>query len=147
MHRWLTTLALVVVSCNTTPLPHSEPLAMQLHRNPLIGDLPLQQLTECPGYDPSLRVGADVAVVIDNSPSTRDATGLDINLNGAVGKTKLRFAQNRLLVGSSDPGDSYLSAQIAGLRSLLHGTDASQNRFAIAAFGGSADTSLLVSPL
>jgi len=98
---------------------------------PGIETFPVRSLSGCGEPGP---VGpADVVVVIDASYSTVDPTGVDVNGNGVVGHFQLGRS---LSVTSTDPGDSYLGAQVVAVRSLVLGIRGPGLRFAIVAFRG-----------
>ncbi len=78
----------------------------------------------------------DVMLVIDTSRSTVDPTGADINGNGVVGKPYLGAIGSIFDVGSTDPGDSILAAEVAAARQLLRGLDPRSTRVGVAAFAG-----------
>ena len=70
----------------------------------------------------------DVILVLDTSRSTIDPTGADINGNGIVGKPYLGRIGSIFDVGSTDPGDSILAAEVAAARQLLRGFDPRSTR-------------------
>jgi Mg-chelatase subunit ChlD len=75
-------------------------------------------------------VGAlDVAIAVDTSRSTADPSGIDVNANGLVGE--------RVASRWTDPGDSLLAAQIAGITSLVREARGLDVRFSIVSFSGS----------
>jgi hypothetical protein len=78
----------------------------------------------------------DVVVVIDTSGSTNEATGVDVDGNGTVGQAPLGPFGSLIGLGSSDPGDSILAAEIAAARSLLRGLDPRNTRVALVTFAG-----------
>jgi hypothetical protein len=78
----------------------------------------------------------DVVLVIDTSRSTVDPTGADINGNGIVGKPRLGQIGSIFDVGSTDPGDSILAAEVAAARQLLRGLDPRSTRVAVVRFAG-----------
>ncbi len=90
--------------------------------------LPLRGVSECALSDLDGIGPLDVAVVIDASRSTRNPTESDIDGDGVVG----RFADSVM----TDPDDTLLSAQVAGVRSLLHAASGPGRRFAIVSFSG-----------
>jgi hypothetical protein len=78
----------------------------------------------------------DVMLVIDTSKSTTDPTGADINGNGIVGKPYLGRVGSMFDIGSTDPGDSILAAEVAGARQLLRGFDPRSTRVGLVVFSG-----------
>ncbi len=78
----------------------------------------------------------DVVLVLDTSRSTIDPTGADINGNGIVGKPYLGRIGSIFDVGSTDPGDSILAAEVAAARQLLRGLDPRSTRVSVVAFAG-----------
>jgi len=78
----------------------------------------------------------DVVLVIDTSRWTVDPTGADINGNGVVGKPRLGQIGSIFDVGSTDPGDSILAAEVAAARQLLRGLDPRSTRIAVVRFAG-----------
>jgi hypothetical protein len=78
----------------------------------------------------------DVVLVIDTSRSTVDPTGADINGNGVVGKPYLGRIGSIFDVGSTDPGDSILAAEVAAARQLLRGLDPRGTRVGVVTFAG-----------
>jgi len=78
----------------------------------------------------------DVVLVIDTSRSTIDPTGADINGNGTVGRPRLGKIGSIFDVGSTDPGDSILAAEVAAARQLLRGLDPRSTRVAVVQFAG-----------
>jgi hypothetical protein len=78
----------------------------------------------------------DVVLVLDTSRSTIDPTGADINGNGIVGKPYLGRIGSIFDVGSTDPGDSILAAEVAAARQLLRGFDPRSTRVGVVVFSG-----------
>lgn len=78
----------------------------------------------------------DVMIVLDTSRSTIDPTGADINGNGTIGKPYLGRVGSIFDVGSTDPGDSILAAEVAAARQLLHGLDPRTTRIGLVSFAG-----------
>ena len=79
----------------------------------------------------------DVMIVIDTSASTRDETGADINGNGVIGKPYLGRGIGQIFdVGSTDPGDSILAAEVAAARQIMHGLDPRATRLGVITFAG-----------
>ena len=79
----------------------------------------------------------DVAIVIDTSGSTAEPSGADINGNGVVGRGRGGGVGSIFGLGSSDPGDSVLAAEVAAARKLLAGLDPRNTRVALITFAGS----------
>jgi len=78
----------------------------------------------------------DVMLVLDTSRSTIDPTGADINGNGTVGKPYLGRIGSIFDVGSTDPGDSILAAEVAAARQLVRGLDPRSTRVGVVTFAG-----------
>lgn len=78
----------------------------------------------------------DVVIVLDTSGSTSEPTGVDVNQNGVVGKPHLGVIGGIFGLGSTDPGDSILSAEIAAARKLLGGLDPRSTRVGVVTFAG-----------
>ncbi|MBW2315544.1 MAG: VWA domain-containing protein [Deltaproteobacteria bacterium] len=78
----------------------------------------------------------DVVFVLDTSGSTVVPTGADINGNGVVGRAPLGAVGRAFSLGSTDPGDSILSAEILAARHLLHGLDPRTTRVGVVSFAG-----------
>src|SRR5262245_60991941 len=78
----------------------------------------------------------DVMIVIDTSRSTIDPTGADINGNGTIGKPYLGRVGSIFDVGSTDPGDSILAAEVAAARQIVHGLDPRTTRLGLVTFAG-----------
>jgi hypothetical protein len=75
----------------------------------------------------------DVMIVIDTSGSTFEPTGADVNGNGVVGTATFGGLFG---IGSTDPGDSILSAEVMAARQLLDGLDARSTRVGLVTFAG-----------
>jgi len=105
---------------------------------PRAADLPLRDPAAC-----QLEIGAiralDVAVAIDASRSTSRPSGSDIDLDGQVGSL--------LDAGSSDPLDSVLAAEVAGVRSLMHALAGADVRFSIVTLTGRSHAPRFTQPL
>lgn len=113
-------LAIVIAGC-AGPSPAPAPL------EPEGTATPAAAMCVAPGRE---AIGAlDVAIAIDTSRSTADASGSDVNANGRVGK--------RVASRQTDPGDSLLAAQIAAVDALLGTAAGLDVRFAIVTFSGS----------
>jgi hypothetical protein len=78
----------------------------------------------------------DVVFVIDTSQSTVEPTGADINGNGVVGEPRIGGIGALFGIGSSDPGDSILAAEVAAARHFLRGLDPRSTRIALVTFAG-----------
>lgn len=75
----------------------------------------------------------DVILVIDTSGSTFEPTGADVNANGVVGTATFGGLFG---IGSTDPGDSILAAEIAAAHQLLSGLDPRSTRVGLVTFAG-----------
>jgi len=75
----------------------------------------------------------DVMIVIDTSGSTFEPTGSDVNSNGVVGTATFGGLFG---IGSTDPGDSILAAEVAAARQLLAGLDPRSTRVGLITFAG-----------
>jgi hypothetical protein len=82
----------------------------------------------------------DVVMVIDSSRSTIQSAGADINRNGVVGRQRMGRLGSIFGMGSSDPGDSILAAEVAAARQLLSSLDSRSTRVALVVFAGDPDT-------
>jgi hypothetical protein len=74
----------------------------------------------------------DVALVLDTSGSTSQATGIDVNGNGVVGATGIRG----LFRHGDDPGDSILAAEVTAALRLLERFDPRNVRVGVIGFSG-----------
>jgi hypothetical protein len=74
----------------------------------------------------------DVALVLDTSGSTAQATGVDVNGNGVVGASGIRG----LFRQGDDPGDSILAAEVAAALRLLERFDPRNVRVSLISFSG-----------
>lgn len=77
----------------------------------------------------------DVVLVIDTSSSTLDATGVDINGNGIVGR-RLGSPGSLFSAEHSDAGDSILAAEVEAARLLLKQLDPRSTRVGLVTFAG-----------
>jgi hypothetical protein len=75
----------------------------------------------------------DVMIVIDTSGSTFEPTGADVNGNGVVGTATFGGLFG---IGSTDAGDSILSAEVLAARQLLEGLDPRSTRVGLVTFAG-----------
>jgi hypothetical protein len=78
----------------------------------------------------------DVMIVIDTSHSTIDPTGADINGNGTIGTPHLGSVGSMFNLGSTDPGDSILAAEVAAARQVVRGLDPRTTRLGLVTFAG-----------
>lgn len=78
----------------------------------------------------------DVVIVLDTSGSTAEPTGVDVDGNGVVGTPRLGALGGLLALGSTDPGDSILAAEVAAAQRLLSGLDPRSTRVAVVTFAG-----------
>lgn len=78
----------------------------------------------------------DVVFVMDVSGSTSAPSGADVNGNGVIGAPPDSAADGLFALGSADPGDSILAAEIAAVRRLLSRLDRRYTRVALATFSG-----------
>jgi hypothetical protein len=92
---------------------------------------PARDIAECRPPAAETIGSVDAAFAIDTSRSTVNPSGFDVNGNGRVGDLELSEM--------TDPGDSLLAAEIAGIRSLLLETAELDVRFSIVTFSGSYD--------
>jgi hypothetical protein len=74
--------------------------------------------------------------VIDVSGSTVAPSGADVNGNGVVGSAPLGAAGGLYALGSGDPGDSVLAAEVAAVRRLIARLDPRYTRIGLATFSG-----------
>ena len=78
----------------------------------------------------------DVVFVMDVSGSTTAPSGADVNGNGVIGAPPNSATDGLFALGSEDPGDSILAAEIAAVRRLLARLDPRYTRVALATFSG-----------
>ncbi len=84
----------------------------------------------------------DVALVIDTSESTREASGADIDGDGTVGRPRLGPIGSLFFDGITDPDDSVLAAEVAASRQLLFGLDPRSTRVAVITFAGDTPSAI-----
>jgi hypothetical protein len=77
-----------------------------------------------------------VVFVIDTSGSTSAPSGMDVNGNGVVGDEKVPLVGGALGLGSTDPGDSVLAAEIAAARQFLSRLDPRYTRVCLVTYSG-----------
>ncbi|MGI9590120.1 MAG: VWA domain-containing protein, partial [Myxococcota bacterium] len=78
----------------------------------------------------------DVAIVIDTSESTQEASGADVDGDGTVGAARLGTVASLFSDGISDSDDSILAAEVAAARQLLFGLDPRSTRVTVITFAG-----------
>ena len=78
----------------------------------------------------------DIMIVVDTSGSTSAPTGVDVDGNGVVGSPRLGAIGGILDLGSTDPADSILAAEVAAARKLLMGLDPRNTRVGLVTFAG-----------
>jgi Mg-chelatase subunit ChlD len=78
----------------------------------------------------------DVVFVIDTSGSTSAPSGMDVNGNGVVGSSQLGAVGNALGLGSTDPGDTILAAEVAAANQFLKRLDPRRTRVCLVSFAG-----------
>ncbi len=78
----------------------------------------------------------DVMLVIDVSGSTAYPSGIDVDGDGLLGVQESSLVAGMPDTKNTDPGDSVLSAEIAGGRSLLMGLDPERVRVGVVTFSG-----------
>jgi len=78
----------------------------------------------------------ELIIAIDESASTLDPTGTDLDQDGRVGR--LRRSGRYTLRASSDPEDTIIRAELDAARVLLHQLDARTTRVAIVTFSRGA---------
>jgi hypothetical protein len=83
-------------------------------------------------------LGTDVVFAIDVSQSTSAPSGADVNGNGIVGTAPDMQGGGLLGLGSNDPGDSILAAEVAAVRRFLTRLDRRFTRVALVTFAGEA---------
>lgn len=93
-----------------------------------LGELPVQDVSRCdtPRLEGVAHLG--VAIAIDASRSTANPSLADIDGDGRIGAI-----ENSVM---TDPADSLLSAEVAGIRSLLHALEGTGAQLSIVAFAG-----------
>lgn len=102
-------------------------------RAPVRDPIPTRPLDECGEIDLG-RIGPiDVAFVIETSAFTADASGADIDGNGNVGKPRDVFYGSPFL-GSTDPADSLLSAQVIATNSIAQLLEFSDAKLSVVSY-------------
>ncbi len=97
---------------------------------------PRASLSEC-GLSPDGELGPlDVAIAIDASRSTVDPSGSDVDADGDIGKPFLGRIGKIYDVGSTDPEDSWLYAEVRAARAVVDELAGGDVRFSIVAFSG-----------
>ncbi len=83
----------------------------------------------------------DLIFVLDTSHSTSDPAGADVNGNGVLGQARLGGLGGLFGMGSSDPGDSILAAEVSAARQILRGLDPRTTRVGLVTFAGEPQSS------
>jgi len=78
----------------------------------------------------------DIIIAIDTSGSTSQPTGVDVDGDGVVGMPLFGATVGSRDLGSTDPGDSILAAEVAAARKLLGGLDPRSTRVGLVTFAG-----------
>jgi hypothetical protein len=78
----------------------------------------------------------DIMIAIDTSESTSNPTGVDVDGDGLLGTLLPGASQGLPEFGSTDPGDSILSAEVAAAAKLVGGLDPRITRVGLVAFAG-----------
>jgi hypothetical protein len=78
----------------------------------------------------------DIIIVIDTSGSTSQPTGVDVDGDGVVGMPLFGATVGSRDLGSTDPGDSILAAEVAAAERLLSGLDPRSTRVGLVTFAG-----------
>jgi len=78
----------------------------------------------------------EVVFVIDTSGSTADPSGMDVNGNGVVGDWRVPLPGTSIGIGTTDPGDSVLAAEISAAKRFVSRLDARRTRVCIVTFAG-----------
>ena len=78
----------------------------------------------------------DVVFVLDVSSSTRAPSGADVNGNGVVGAGPTSDPSDLFSLGTTDPGDSILAAEVAAVRRLVVRLDPRYTRVSLVTFAG-----------
>ena len=130
-------LLLLAISTGCTPLP---PIGQRTENEvppPVtIVKHPRASLSEC-GLSPEGELGPlDVAIAIDASRSTVDPSGSDVDADGDIGKPFLGRIGKIYDVGSTDPEDSWLYAEVRAARAVVDELAGGDVRFSIVAFSG-----------
>jgi hypothetical protein len=86
--------------------------------------------------DANMPAKIEVVFVIDTSGSTADPSGMDVNGNGIVGDFRLPLPGTSIGIGSTDPGDSVLAAEIAAALRFVSRLDPRRTRVCIVTFAG-----------
>lgn len=123
-------LATALIACASGPAVDPSPVTL--------ASLPLPSLDDCPAAPLSVRGPAVVAIALDVSRSTVDPTGFDIDRDGTKGQSRIRRIRSGSMFDrdSTDPGDSFLAAQVVAANSLVHAFAPVGTRFAIVGYSG-----------
>jgi hypothetical protein len=78
----------------------------------------------------------DIIIVIDTSVSTGQPTGVDVDGDGVAGMPLPAATGGFPDLGSTDPGDSILAAEVAAAGKLLSGLDPRSTRVGLVTFAG-----------
>jgi hypothetical protein len=100
-----------------------------------LADFPDPPAQSCAPLEPAAIAQLDIAIVIDQSISSADMTGFDINGNGRVGRARLTRGRPPTVV-YSDPQDSLLAMEVVAARSLFRRAAGTLARFAVVSFAG-----------
>jgi len=102
-----------------------------------ITDLPWLELRGKAGLWEAER--QDIAIALDVSNTTLDATGVDLDGDGRVGRTKRKWSLHAdPRRGSSDRGDSIVRAELAAAKQLVSELDPEATRVSLVLFTGTA---------
>ncbi len=88
----------------------------------------------------------DIAIALDVSNSTLDASGVDVDGDGRLGRTQQPGLIANPLGASSDRGDSIVRAEIAAARALVAELDARTTRVALVLFTATARVATPLGP-
>jgi hypothetical protein len=78
----------------------------------------------------------DIVIAIDTSISTSQPTGVDVDGDGLLGMPHPGPIRSSSDLGSTDPGDSILAAEVAAAEKLLGGLDPRSTRVGLVTFAG-----------
>jgi len=78
----------------------------------------------------------DIIIAIDTSISTSQPTGVDVDGDGLLGMPHPGATGGAADLGSTDPGDSILAAEVAAAGKLLGGLDPRSTRVGLVTFAG-----------
>jgi hypothetical protein len=128
MQRHVAVVVVALLACAGTPTSSQHPTDEA-------SPAPVRSLDHCQlAHQPLSPL--DVAIAIDISASTLDASGFDVDSDGVVGE----LAANQIFPRSTDPGDSLLAAQVSAAKDLVSELSNDETRFSVIAYSGATPT-------